>query len=195
MVCFINQVSPRNVILEQIAAKSNHAKVLIDHVDNPNEAPKDVIFTLICDKLLSKECTDKGWILDGYPNNARTALDLENRGIVPNRLFWLSVDAETCIKRLVERKYDPVTGLETKFGDDSIVNPVDSEESVKRRLLDCKDLKKELVNAFGYKTSESSTGIIQDIIADGFDENSKERCKELVLGNLIKPIPIAAKTA
>lgn len=49
------------------------------------KAPKTVVSELIIQRLKSKECIEKGWVLDGYPTSVIEAEELKSKGITPNR--------------------------------------------------------------------------------------------------------------
>jgi adenylate kinase len=154
---------------------------------------------LIVEKLNSSECQNNGWILDGYPSSEKEARELEKHGIKPNRVFWLNSDTETCVSRLVNRRYNELDGkvvniLVDSHSDDEdlIVSNQDLEFEVRRRMAAADATKRELEKVYGYKTSESSTGVMQDIAADGVGETGveKNRVMKLLNGSLLRPIPI-----
>ncbi|KAJ3396777.1 hypothetical protein HDU92_001881 [Lobulomyces angularis] len=205
----IIHVSPKLVVLEELS--SNSKNEFPDNQKNNNrfeDVPKDVVLKLIVQKLKSKQCTEKGWVLENFPNSFSEAEALKKEGILPNRFFWLEVDKETCLKRLTNRFYDATNGkvfhtvtnlnlqieqLPTLPNQNLIKNPQDSELKVKKRLEESEFLKEELLKSFGYKMDEKSKGIMQEINAvglsvesfkesidkDGFyDEEFIERSKE-----------------
>lgn len=160
---------------------------------------------LVCNKLQSRECQNKGWVLDGFLNTKDDADYMKSLGLVPNRLFWLDVDKTTCFTRLTNRRFDPADGKVYNLVDSSTYsklarNPQDNEENVMKRMQASAGLKDQLESVYGYKLDTESPGIMQDVSAFGLGEGplgakDKEKMFELVLGNLLKPVPVAARVA
>jgi adenylate kinase len=149
---------------------------------------------------------DKGWVLDGFPRTKADAEAMKTRGCQPNRLFWLDVDKNTCMERLVHRRYDIVDGSvhnllveESNQKSSWVQNAADVDFSVQKRMTDALMYKRELESAYGFRTSVTDTkGIMQEIPAFGLGEVDmavKERVYEYVRGSLLKPVPVVPKIA
>jgi hypothetical protein len=81
-----------------------------------------------------------------------------------------------------------------------INRPRDTEEKVTARLNSLKGLRTELEKAYGVRTTDSSSGIFQEIKSDGLGENSEhgiqptlEKVFEVVESALIRPVPVSYK--
>ncbi|KAJ3037642.1 Adenylate kinase 8 [Rhizophlyctis rosea] len=214
-------VSPRNVILEEISAQSHWGKQLQDSAERPEEAPEAIMLELISTRLKKKDCMDRGWILEGYPLTKTQADWLLDHDIVPNRIIWLQSSEETCTRRLLSRRYDPITGaphnllslppnLAPKHAEIESTWPrrqQDTEENVKRRMNQYRNLKNDLREAFKGKEVKGKggkegkgvgggTGIIQEIEAEGLGEGDTrglgvdlQKVFERVEGMLLRPVP------
>lgn len=64
-----------------------------------NTVPDDVVSTLIRDKLLSRETSSRGWILDGFPSNRSQAQRLISWNVVPRRCVLLEASEEVLVGR------------------------------------------------------------------------------------------------
>ncbi|KAL3896924.1 MAG: hypothetical protein SGCHY_003760 [Lobulomycetales sp.] len=199
-------VSPVSVMLEQVSAGTPRGKELEPFVNRPENAPGDVILDLICEKLLSKTCLDKGWVLDGFPKTKQDADKMEERGCQPSRLLWLDVDKATCMERLVHRRFDLIDGkVHNVFVEKDDPSPTwvqsqqDVDYAVQKRMTDSFHYKRELEDAYGFRTSvKDYKGIMQEIPAFGIgekEENGKKKLFEYVNGSLLKPVPIVPKGA
>ena len=78
-------LSSRTLILEHISSKGPHFHTQPSFVNNPDEAPREMILELLNEKLKSKACIENGWILDGFPLNLEEGEYLKKMGIIPNR--------------------------------------------------------------------------------------------------------------
>eukprot|EP00842_Homolaphlyctis_polyrhiza_P005491 jgi/Hompol1/5943/HPOL_000908-RA len=171
-------------------------------------APQGYLTELIAARIRKRDCVDRGWILDGFPLNKSDSEALRSKGVVPNRVIWLEASQDTCMTRLIHRRYDPVTGRvinltsipkEYQKVDVSGLTsrPEDDAETVQSRIDQQAGLKQELEKVFGVRKSEDSTGVMYEIDAEGIgeadarrDHPSFERVLELVEGSLMRPIPI-----
>ncbi|KAK6091986.1 hypothetical protein MT418_007520 [Batrachochytrium dendrobatidis] len=201
-------VSPKKVILEEIASGSHWGNTLKPFISTPEKAPQGYLVELIVERLKRKDCLNHGWILDGFPLTKFDAEALRSKGMVPNRLVWLDTDAETCTNRLVHRRYDPITGcavniqaipehLQSTHTAEWIHFPEDMPESVSARIKSHLGVKNELKKVFGSRDSLVSTGIMYTVRADGLGERDHlnnhptfDRVFELVESSLLRPILI-----
>jgi adenylate kinase len=79
-------VSPKNVILRAISNGSGER--FLPYLENLHLVPTDVLGLAICQRLKEKDCSEKGWILDGFPVIAEEAQLLSDHGITPNRYYF-----------------------------------------------------------------------------------------------------------
>ncbi|KAJ3352879.1 Adenylate kinase 8 [Entophlyctis luteolus] len=193
-------VSPRKVILEEVSAKSRNAKNLLEYLDDPAEAPEEIMLDLIIKRLQRDDCVNKGWVLEGFPNTRTQAAALKEKGIVPNRLIWLRASPEACRARLVSRRQDPLTGrlanLEAPPSDvaTEVLNAwpprnttQDSAESVELKIQKQINLKSELEGFYGHGATTAAgkssggavvavaaAGIMQEVEAGGIGERDAQ---------------------
>ncbi|CAL1677166.1 unnamed protein product [Lasius platythorax] len=62
--------------------------------------------------VLGSECLKKGWILTDYPKTMEEFKLLDMIPTPPNRIIILKVDAQRCRERLLNRRYNVITGSE-----------------------------------------------------------------------------------
>ena len=46
---------------------------------------------LVAERVFGEECTEKGWLLDGFPRTKEQAELLKNAGVVPDKFIILEV--------------------------------------------------------------------------------------------------------
>ena len=116
-----------------------------------------------------------------------------------------------CVDRLTNRRYEPVSGRKINLSavDDDprakdlsrwLADPRDDTSRVKAKLDACKQVKSELEAAYGFRTKEAPTGIMQVIDADGVGEpdlNGEQpplqKVMESIEDTLVRPIPYLLK--
>lgn len=92
--------------------------------------PDSVLHTLMVKEISQLACQTRGWILTGYPKTASQARSLNDAGLMPNRVFFLSVEKNEAIDRLEGQRIDPVSGVAYHVQ----YNPP-SEPKIRERLL------------------------------------------------------------
>ena len=73
------------MILEEVAAESNLGEQLEPFIQDPESAPTSLISDAIIQRLKKADCSENGWILDGYPTTKTQADLLQAKGLYPNR--------------------------------------------------------------------------------------------------------------
>ncbi|XP_053987612.1 adenylate kinase 8 [Hylaeus volcanicus] len=75
--------------------------------------PKPEIRIEIVQKhILGYECSRNGWVLTGYPKSVDDFKLLDLSAAPPNRVIFLEVNGDVCRERLLNRRYNIVTGSE-----------------------------------------------------------------------------------
>ena len=74
----------------------------------------DIINGLVHNRISKTDCLVQGCVLDGFPKNM-DQVDLLQKGMngtkyTPSFIVVLELSDEECLKRLKERKIDPVSG-------------------------------------------------------------------------------------
>ncbi|KAJ3410260.1 Adenylate kinase 8 [Chytridiales sp. JEL 0842] len=120
-------VSPRTVIQEEVASNSPIASQVAPFIDNPEEAPDDLLALLISTRLKQPDCTSQGWILSSFPSSSAQSQLLQSHGIQPTRVFFLRTPSDSVnISRLKDRRWDPVSGRTVNLN--SLPSDVEREE-------------------------------------------------------------------
>jgi adenylate kinase len=57
--------------------------------------PDEVIIGVVREKLQSRECVEKGWLLDGFPRTQAQAQALASLGVTPDAFILLNVPGQT----------------------------------------------------------------------------------------------------
>ncbi|XP_076654196.1 adenylate kinase 8 [Halictus rubicundus] len=108
------------------------------------ERPKPKIRMQIVEKYISSyECMKKGWVLTGYPKTVEDFKLLDLSPTPPNRVIFVEISGDICRERLLNRRYNIVTGSKhdsfTKSNNDTgdhnlAVHPRDYRLVVERDL-------------------------------------------------------------
>ncbi|XP_006164377.1 adenylate kinase 8 isoform X3 [Tupaia chinensis] len=72
--------------------------------------PNSLLVKLIQDRLHEKDCSRRGWILDGIPETREQALMIQTLGIAPRHVIVLSAPDTVLIERNMGKRIDPQTG-------------------------------------------------------------------------------------
>ncbi|CEM14679.1 unnamed protein product [Vitrella brassicaformis CCMP3155] len=81
-----------------------------EFMDGGMLVPDDLIIDLVKHRLMSPECRERGWLLDGFPRTAAQGEKLREYGIIPDCVVGLEVPDDDIVKRVVGRRLDPETG-------------------------------------------------------------------------------------
>ncbi|KAK2584132.1 hypothetical protein KPH14_006567 [Odynerus spinipes] len=75
------------------------------------EPPKPEIRIQVVDKYINTpECLNRGWVLTGYPITVEDLKLLDTIDMPPNKVIFVQVSVETRKERLLNRRYNTVTG-------------------------------------------------------------------------------------
>eukprot|EP00052_Salpingoeca_macrocollata_P023160 m.203152 g.203152 ORF g.203152 m.203152 type:complete len:469 (+) comp21973_c0_seq2:1678-3084(+) len=72
--------------------------------------PDSLLTSLVLQRLQQPDCTEKGWILHGFPNTRRQSLALQTAGMLPTHFLHLEAPDATLAERLEGRCVDSKTG-------------------------------------------------------------------------------------
>jgi adenylate kinase len=106
-----------------------------DFMDNGRLVPDELITDLVCDRLREGDCTQNGWLLDGFPRTAFQADALVSRKIHPDCFILLDVPEGVLVERVIGRRTDPLTGV----GYHLTFKPPPNDETILRRLVQRSD--------------------------------------------------------
>ncbi len=93
--------------------------------------PDSLMTRLILERLQSRDCLERGYILDGYPRTLAQAQSLQDAGISPDVFLLLNLRDEDAIKRVIGRRTDSDTGHVYHLE----YNPPPNDPEILKRLI------------------------------------------------------------
>lgn len=72
--------------------------------------PDELVIELVIDRVTRDDCSERGWLLDGFPRTQAQALALDKAAVVADAVVCLDVEDDVLVERVVGRRMDPVTG-------------------------------------------------------------------------------------
>ena len=75
------------------------------------EIPADVMATLLSLRVNDDDCTENGWLLDGYPREKHHSEALVKAGLVPSKIIVMKVPEQVLIDNQCHRRIDPEVNL------------------------------------------------------------------------------------
>ncbi|KAF6721086.1 Adenylate kinase 8 [Oryzias melastigma] len=128
------------------------------YLDDGLPVPDSVVLQVLEERLSQEDCSSRGWVLHGFPNNLLQARSLQESHHEPNRVFFLEATDEVCQERITLRATDPVSGQRfhavsnpapsTEFHSRLQTRPEDSREEVMRRLREYRELSGALKSVY-----------------------------------------------
>jgi len=127
-------ISTGDLLRAAIDAGTSLGKEAKGYMDAGKLVPDQLVIKLVEQTLESKECRERGWLLDGFPRTAAQAKALADSGIVVDKFILVEVPEEILLERVLGRRTDPVDGkiYHLKF------NPP-TDDIVKKRLVQRSD--------------------------------------------------------
>ncbi|XP_072344682.1 adenylate kinase 8 isoform X3 [Scyliorhinus torazame] len=139
-----SQVSCGQLLKEPVAAETRLGEAIKPYVESRQPVPDVMVMKCISQRLSKLDCSTRGWVLHGFPQDAGQAEMLKDAGFSPNRVFFLDVPDDAAIERLTVRLTDPVTGERyhsiykpaptSEVYSRCKIHPKDSEENVQQAL-------------------------------------------------------------
>jgi adenylate kinase len=173
-------VSPME-LLKQEAEKNPGVKVKVrDALEKGEAIPDEIVLRLVDARLRQSDCRVNGWVLDGFPANEAQVNLLKAMRIKPSLVVIFEQPVEESIRRLGNKRLDPVTGhsynVELKPPKSELVNArliqskEDSEANVRKRYVawnaNISTLEEAFKNVILSCPSDKMTESITDQIAD-----------------------------
>jgi adenylate kinase family enzyme len=87
-------VKRESVFSERLRRKT---QIMGDEVDDTT------FIEMLKARIALKDCTENGWVLDGYPQTRAQAVSMAQAGIVPDSVFQVNVPIEEVYNRTVGR--------------------------------------------------------------------------------------------
>uniref|UniRef100_A0A6U5B5B9 Adenylate kinase n=1 Tax=Hemiselmis andersenii TaxID=464988 RepID=A0A6U5B5B9_HEMAN len=73
------------------------------------DVPDELVETLVTTRLRERDCTGKGWVMDGWPRTAQQARNLRALGLDPQAVLVMEVPDQVVEDRVSFRVLDPET--------------------------------------------------------------------------------------
>ena len=103
-------VSPA-LLIKQECAKHPAIKTQVKKALEAGEpVPDDLILRLVENRLKQSDCRMSGWVLDGFPESEAQVNLLNSMRIKPSLVCIFEQSVDESVRRLSNRKVDPVTG-------------------------------------------------------------------------------------
>ncbi|KAK7173092.1 hypothetical protein R3I93_003041 [Phoxinus phoxinus] len=97
--------------LKAVSADENHMGELIKpYLESEQQVPSSIVLRILTERLSRMDCSTRGWVLHGFPQDVEQAEKLQESNFLPNRVFFLEMTDDIAIERVTLRSVDPVTG-------------------------------------------------------------------------------------
>lgn len=135
-------VSTMELLKNEIAKKTERGHMIQEKINAGEMIPDDVITTIIGNRLKQTDCTVNGWVMDGFPKTMAQVKILQDLKVKPSKVVLLECSEDTTLKRVADKKIDPVTGISYSPNDLPSSNEIqerlqanteDKEDTVKKR--------------------------------------------------------------
>jgi len=177
-------LSTGDMLRAAVAAQTDVGKLAKEYMDSGKLVPDDVIIGVVKDRLAEDDCTENGWLLDGFPRTPAQAEALAKSGINPDCFLFLNVPDSILVERVVGRRTDPVTGkiYHMTFSppeDEEILGRLeqrsdDTEEKVKVRLEQFHDNVDAVKGSYSEISVEIDGTAKPDVVATSIKEAIKQ---------------------
>jgi len=98
----IPTISTGMIVRKAIREQTEFGKLSKEYIDNGQLVPDDAMIKVLNERLKQRDCRH-GFILDGYPRTVTQAQDLENNGIIIDKVLSVEVPDELIVERLSGR--------------------------------------------------------------------------------------------
>lgn len=96
-------------ISRETSDKINCAYISKDDFDADLKSDEDIVDE-IQKRIESSECIEKGWLLEGFPQNRKQALGFQAAGIFPKHVVLLDAPDTVLVERVMGKRIDTLTG-------------------------------------------------------------------------------------
>jgi len=103
-------VSPAGLVREEQIKNPVIKKCVAESLAATGEIPDDIIMRQVDERLKQSDCRVNGWILDGFPQTDAQMQMLKAAKIVPTCVCMMEQQIDDSIRRLKNRRIDPITG-------------------------------------------------------------------------------------
>lgn len=140
--------------------------------------PDDIVIPMVLERLRQVDCSERGFLLDGFPRSARQHSALVRAGFRYRVAFLMHAPRDTLERRIRYRRLDPETDLLYNLK----LRPTDSQEVLERLVVLDKDRGgnvTEVFASYGRNTAE-----IFDLLAEKAVRIDADRHFEEVLADM-----------
>ncbi|GIL93290.1 hypothetical protein Vretimale_15687 [Volvox reticuliferus] len=113
-------VNVGDLIFEEVRLKTALGLEAKEYMDASKTVPDRFFFTVLRKRLAEPNCVARGWVLDGFPHTHIQCVELEEMGIVPDKVLFLEGEHAMLLDRTRYRRYDPVTGKVYHMPDEGV---------------------------------------------------------------------------
>uniref|UniRef100_A0ABM5F6J2 Adenylate kinase 8 isoform X1 n=2 Tax=Pogona vitticeps TaxID=103695 RepID=A0ABM5F6J2_9SAUR len=132
------------ILKEAVADDTKLGELIKPYFDNGWPVADNIVVKLLSERLNTLDAHIHGWVLHGFPRDEDQAKLMAHADIHPNRVFFLSLSADTILERLSYRTVDPITGERyhtlykpaptEEVNDRLLVHPKNTEDAVKLKV-------------------------------------------------------------
>ncbi|EFJ40819.1 adenylate kinase [Volvox carteri f. nagariensis] len=168
-------VNVGDLIFEEVRQRTALGLEAKEYMDASKTVPDRIFFAVLRTRLAEPDCVARGWVLDGFPHTRNQCAELEEMGIIPDKVLFLEGEHATLLDRTRYRRYDPVTGKVYHVPDEGVdaLSPAIIPEKpdgtpdaeVMARLVSRHDDSEENVMA-RLKLADDHYGALRDAFAD-----------------------------
>ncbi|XP_058492611.1 adenylate kinase 8-like [Solea solea] len=98
-------------LLRSVAADgSSLGEKIQPYLDDRRPVPDPLVLQVLEQRLSQVDCSCRGWVLHGFPQDLQQAKMLQKSQQQPNRVFFLELTDDICVERLSLRATDPWSG-------------------------------------------------------------------------------------
>ncbi|GAB1600937.1 adenylate kinase 8-like, partial [Argonauta hians] len=102
--------TPRVLLLGAIGSGRRTQAHLLSKRFHLVNVPNSVVSRIVQERLTQVDCVTCGWVLHGFPRNLQQCNQLDVKGLMPTRVFFLDVSQDSILERLTPLRTDLVTG-------------------------------------------------------------------------------------
>ncbi|KAJ7308014.1 hypothetical protein JRQ81_008514 [Phrynocephalus forsythii] len=178
------------MLKEAVADDTKLGELIKLYLDNGWPVADNLVVKLLSERLSKLDCHVRGWVLHGFPRDEDQAKLMLHADIIPNRIFFLNLSADTILERLSYRMVDPITGERYH----TLYKPASTEE-VNRRLLthpkNTEDAVKIKVDAY-FRLAGDLENFFEDAVMVNADQDP-QTVFEYIESYIVQPLPAAQK--
>ncbi len=189
----VPHISTGDIFRKNIEEGTELGKKIKEIVDKGELVPDNIVNQIVKNRLQEEDCK-KGFILDGYPRTIEQAKELDKYEEI-DKVLYIDVPDEVVIRRITTRRvckkcgavYNILTlppkkeGICDKCGGELYQREDDTEEAVKKRLEEYKELTEPLINYYKEKGILMTVHYSKSLIPKGkFDIPVEVMFKEIM---------------